>query len=63
MLPEMVAAREAWEAEFLPALKLRDEQQKQERQLATDLISRGLAAINATDGERALVARKTGLAV
>lgn len=62
-LPAMVAAREAWQREFGPLLKERDEQMKREREQVRDLLARGLAAINASVDDRALVSRKTGFAL
>lgn len=59
-LPEIRAKREAWQTEHLPRLRERDAKQRADRDRVSDLIQRGLKAINATDDDRALVFDKTG---
>ena len=61
-LPRIKAENEAWRAEHLPRLRAAQERKDRERQQARDLIQRGLAAIGASDADRALVFKLTGVA-
>lgn len=60
MLPAIRAENEAWQEEYLPAIRARQERQLAERERAIDLVNRGLSAIEASGDDRALVARLTG---
>lgn len=59
-LPAMQERRKAWQAKYGPVLKQQDELKRKQRETVSDLINRGLSAIEATDAERELVFDKTG---
>ncbi|MBA15587.1 MAG: hypothetical protein CMN73_04445 [Sphingomonas sp.] len=59
-LPRIKAENQAWRDKFLPKLREQQELKNARRAECADLLQRGLASINATDEQKALVFELTG---